>query len=397
MSFSDHQHAQPSPEACLQLARVTLRQEADELHAIADRLNDVFGHAVSRILQCKGRVVVTGMGKSGHVGGKIASTLASTGTPAFFVAPHDISHGDLGMISQGDIVLALSNSGESPEVLALVTPLKRLNAFIIAITGNNASSLAKAADIHLSAQVSQEACPLGLAPTSSTTAALALGDALAVCVLDQRELSAEQLAELHAGGPLVNRGQQAVQAAPMQKHLAIQTQLQAIKLLILDVDGVMTDGDLTLGDDGQEYKTFHAHDGLGMKLLKASGVELAIITGRTSEVVKKRALSTGVAHFYQGAEDKLLAFQSLIAASGLSPSQCAFMGDDVVDLPAMLQCGVAFAVPNATDLVLAHAHYVTRKQGGHGAVREVCELIMRAQGQFDQQMAAFLIQSKLPN
>ena len=398
MPLSDHQNAQSqaSAAACLQLARATLSHEADELQAIASQLDHAFSDAVSRIAQCKGRVVVTGMGKSGHVGGKIASTLSSTGTPAFFVHPHDMSHGDLGMVSKDDIILALSNSGESPEVLALVAPLQRIGACLIAITGNKASSLAKVANIHLSAQVSKEACPLGLAPTASSTVALALGDALALCVLDQRDFTAELLAELHGDGTLINRGQQS-KNVPMQDHLDIQSRLLAIKLLVLDVDGVMTDGGLTLGDDGQEYKTFHAHDGLGMKMLKASGVELAIITGRTSEVVKKRAISTGVAHFYQGADDKLLAFQALIASSGLRPEQCAFMGDDVVDLPAMLQCGIAFAVPNAADLVLAHAHYVTGKKGGHGAVREVCELIMRAQGQFDQQMAPFLIQSKLSN
>ena len=173
--------------------------------------------------------------------------------------------------------------------------------------------------------------------------------------------------------------------------------LKNIKLLVLDVDGVMTDGGLTIGDDGQEYKTFHSHDGLGMKLLKATGVELAIITGRTSNVVKKRAESTGVAHFYQGAEDKLVAFYALIKASGFTASQCAFMGDDVVDLPPMRQCGLAIAVPHSPLLVLRHAHYVTLKAGGHGAVREVCELIMQAQGTFDAQMAQFLTQARLSN
>ena len=127
-----------------------------------------------------------------------------------------------------------------------------------------------------------------------------------------------------------------------------------IKLLVLDVDGVMTNGGLTIGDDGQEYKTFHSHDGLGMKLLKASGVEMAIITGRTSNVVKKRAESTGVAHFYQGAEDKLVAFNDLMAKSGLQASQCAFMGDDVVDLPPMLKCGLALTVPDSPAFVLKH-------------------------------------------
>ena len=177
----------------------------------------------------------------------------------------------------------------------------------------------------------------------------------------------------------------------------LKARIKNIKLLVLDVDGVMTDGGLTIGDDGQEYKTFHAHDGLGMKLLKASGVELAIITGRTSNVVKKRAESTGVAHFYQGAEDKLAAFYDLMKASGLQANQCAFMGDDVVDLPPMLQCGLALAVPNSPALVLAHAHYVTIKSGGQGAVREVCELIMQAQGTFDGQMAQFLTQASMAN
>ena len=170
-----------------------------------------------------------------------------------------------------------------------------------------------------------------------------------------------------------------------------------IKFLVLDVDGVMTNGGLKIGDDGQEYKTFHAHDGLGMKLLKAAGVEMAIITGRTSKVVKKRAESTGVAHFYQGAEDKLEAFNDLVAKSGLQASQCAFMGDDVVDLPPMLKCGLALAVPDSPALVLKHAHYVTVKAGGHGAVREVCELIMQAQGTFDGQMAQFLTQASISN
>lgn len=170
-----------------------------------------------------------------------------------------------------------------------------------------------------------------------------------------------------------------------------------IKLLVLDVDGVMTNGGLTIGDDGQEYKTFHSHDGLGMKLLKASGVQMAIITGRTSNVVKKRAESTGVAHFYQGAEDKLVAFNDLVEKSGFQADQCAFMGDDVVDLPPMLKCGLALAVPDSPPLVLKYAHYITAKAGGHGAVREVCELIMQAQGTFDAQMAQFLTQASISN
>jgi 3-deoxy-D-manno-octulosonate 8-phosphate phosphatase (KDO 8-P phosphatase) len=179
--------------------------------------------------------------------------------------------------------------------------------------------------------------------------------------------------------------------------IALKRRFKNIKLLILDVDGVMTDGGLTIGDDGQEYKTFHAHDGLGMKLLKASGVELAIITGRTSNVVKKRAESTGVAHFYQGAEDKLSAFHDLIKLANLPAETCAFMGDDVVDLPPMLQCGLALAVPDSPALVLQHAHYVTQKNGGRGAVREICELLMQAQGTFDAQMQPFLNRANMSN
>lgn len=189
----------------LALAQDVLQLEAAEIGALAKRLDQCFIDAVELILNCKGRVVVSGMGKSGHVGGKIASTLASTGTPAFFMHPAEASHGDLGMITAGDVVIALSNSGESDEILAIVPPLKRLGASIIAITGNDASTLARAADIHLSAHVSKEACPLGLAPTSSTTVALALGDALALCVLDLRDFTAEDFARSHPGGSLGRR------------------------------------------------------------------------------------------------------------------------------------------------------------------------------------------------
>lgn len=162
-----------------------------------------------------------------------------------------------------------------------------------------------------------------------------------------------------------------------------------IKLVIFDVDGVMTDGGLTIGDDGQEYKTFNTQDGLGMKLLKASGVEMAIITGRISNVVKQRSESTGVAHFYQGVDDKLIAFNDLITKLKIKPEQTAFMGDDVVDMPPMLRCGLAVSVPAAPESVKQRAHYVTTKEGGRGAVRELCELIMQAQGTFDSQMAPF--------
>jgi 3-deoxy-D-manno-octulosonate 8-phosphate phosphatase (KDO 8-P phosphatase) len=163
-----------------------------------------------------------------------------------------------------------------------------------------------------------------------------------------------------------------------------------IRLVVFDVDGVMTDGSLYLCDDGQEFKAFNTQDGLGMKLLKASGVGTAIITGRTSNVVIRRAESTGVEHYFQGVEDKLEAFERLAQELGLEHAQCAFMGDDVVDLPPMRRCGLAVTVPAAPPLVKAHAHYVTAREGGRGAVRELVELIMQAQGTFDAQMAQFL-------
>lgn len=189
----------------LALAREVLLLEATEIQALATRLGNEFTQAVALLLHCQGRVVVTGMGKSGHIGGKIASTLASTGTPAFFMHPAEASHGDLGMITKGDVVIALSNSGESDEVLTILPSIKRLGASIIGITGNNSSTLAKSADVHLSAHVAKEACPLGLAPTSSTTVTLALGDALALCVLDLRDFTAEDFARSHPGGSLGRR------------------------------------------------------------------------------------------------------------------------------------------------------------------------------------------------
>lgn len=178
---------------------------------------------------------------------------------------------------------------------------------------------------------------------------------------------------------------------PMQETFTqdLLNRAKSIKLVIFDVDGVMTDGGLTIGDDGQEYKTFNSQDGLGMKLLKASGVQIAIITGRTSNVVKQRSESIGVAHFYQGVDDKLVAFNELLVRVNMAPQNAAFMGDDIVDMPPMLRCGLAVSVPSAPEIVKNRAHYVTTKHGGHGAVRELCELIMHAQGTFKTQMAPF--------
>lgn len=187
------------------LAQQVFDTESQGLNYVATKLDDQFIKAVDLILNCKGRVVVTGMGKSGHIANKIAATLASTGTPAFFVHPGEASHGDLGMITRDDVVIAMSNSGETQEVLALLPMLKRFDIAFIALTGKPESTLAKAANAHLDVGVEKEACPLGLAPTSSTTATLAMGDALAVAALQCRGFTAEDFALSHPGGTLGKR------------------------------------------------------------------------------------------------------------------------------------------------------------------------------------------------
>ncbi len=179
--------------------------ESAAITALIPRLGDSFLAATELVLNCKGRVVVSGIGKSGHIARKIASTMASTGTPAFFVHPAEASHGDIGMITRDDVMIALSNSGESGELLTIIPALKRQGGKLIAITGNADSTLAREADVHLDARVDQEACPLGLAPTASTTAALALGDALSVALLDARGFSSEDFARSHPGGSLGRR------------------------------------------------------------------------------------------------------------------------------------------------------------------------------------------------
>ncbi len=194
-----------NPDQALQLARETLDIEAEALMGLKSRLDTRFSDAVQMMLNVKGRVVVTGMGKSGHIGSKIAATLASTGTPAMFVHPGEASHGDLGMIKAVDVVLAISNSGESDELVSILPVLKRLGVPLIAMTGGLTSALAQHADVVLDSSVAKEACPLNLAPTASTTAQMALGDALAVALLDARGFKAEDFARSHPGGSLGRR------------------------------------------------------------------------------------------------------------------------------------------------------------------------------------------------
>ncbi|MGH8029548.1 MAG: KpsF/GutQ family sugar-phosphate isomerase [Arenimonas sp.] len=195
----------PKRASALDLARRVLEIEADAVRALAARIDERFTAAIELIHSRKGRVVVSGMGKSGHIARKIAATFASTGTPAFFMHPGEASHGDLGMVADGDVVLALSNSGEAEEILTIVPALKRQGNVLVAMTGRTDSSLARLAQVHLDARVDEEACPLGLAPTSSTTAALVLGDALAVSLLEARGFTAEDFARSHPAGALGRR------------------------------------------------------------------------------------------------------------------------------------------------------------------------------------------------
>jgi arabinose-5-phosphate isomerase len=251
----------PSKTA-LELAKQVLAIEAEAVQGLAARLGQSFLDAVALLLNCKGRVVVSGIGKSGHIARKIASTMASTGTPAYFVHPAEASHGDIGMIARDDVLIALSNSGESEELLTILPLLRRQGAHLIAITGNANSALAREADVHLDARVDREACPLNLAPTASTTAALALGDALAIALLDAKGFGAEDFARSHPGGALGQRllthvrdvmrtGEDVPsvpQSAGFSEALQEMTKKRMGMTVVLDaagrVSGVFTDGDL---------------------------------------------------------------------------------------------------------------------------------------------------------
>jgi arabinose-5-phosphate isomerase len=202
---SSNIHKRENSPHFIELAKAVIETEITALQALPDRLGIDFNGACECILACTGRVIVTGMGKSGHIGNKIAATLASTGTPAFFVHPGEASHGDLGMITAEDVVIALSNSGGSEEILAILPVLKRLDIKLISLTGKPESELATASDYHLDIGVEKEACPLNLAPTSSTTTSLVMGDALAIALLDARGFTADDFARSHPGGRLGKR------------------------------------------------------------------------------------------------------------------------------------------------------------------------------------------------
>jgi arabinose-5-phosphate isomerase len=275
MSEPAHLQAQQ----CLALARQTFAIEAAAVQALGQRVGPSFVQAIERLLACRGRVVVMGMGKSGHIGRKIAATLASTGTPAMFVHPAEASHGDLGMITDQDVLLAISNSGQSEELTGLLPALRRQQVALIALTGSLDSELARHADVVLDCSVEQEACPLNLAPTASTTAQLAMGDALAVALLDARGFRAEDFARSHPGGALgrkllthvsdVMRRAQAVPQVGLQAPFTELMREMSTKGLgasaVVDaqgqVCGIFTDGDLRrLVEKGQDLRSLRAQE-----------------------------------------------------------------------------------------------------------------------------------------
>jgi arabinose-5-phosphate isomerase len=281
------------PARALELARATLDIEANALLGLKARQGDGFTRAVEAMLSCRGRVVVMGMGKSGHVGRKIAATLASTGTPAMFVHPGEASHGDLGMVTAGDVVLAISNSGESDELAAIIPAMRRIGVTLVAMTGRPESALGKIADIRLSSAVDQEACPLNLAPTASTTAQMALGDALAVALLDARGFREEDFARSHPGGSLgrkllihvrdlMRSGDALPQVGPQTPFTEMLREMTGKGLGFTAVTdpghrvlGIFTDGDLRrLIERGGDLRVLRAADVMhpGPKLVRADAL-----------------------------------------------------------------------------------------------------------------------------
>lgn len=299
----------PTPEAILAIARRTLEIEAAAVQRLAGQLGHDLLQAVEALLACKGRVVVSGMGKSGHIAGKIAASLASTGTPAFFMHPGEASHGDLGMITAEDVVIALSNSGESPEIASIVPLIKRRGAILIGMTGKPGSTLARQADIHLNAHVEQEACPHNLAPTASTTAALAMGDALVVATLFARGFTAEDFARTHPGGALGRRLLVHVRdLMHAGEDLPVVQTVASLKDAIMEItrkglgmtavvqadgrlEGIFTDGDLRrLLDRDADLRTLSIGEVMKRDPLTISQDVLAVEAARVMEQTKVNGL-----------------------------------------------------------------------------------------------------------
>lgn len=261
-------------DSIIDIARKVLKTEAEAVNAMVEKLGSNFEKAVEIVYQSKGRVVVTGMGKSGLIGKKIAATLASTGTPAFFLHPAEATHGDLGMVTSNDVIIAISNSGETEEIIELIPFLKRFNVHLISVTGNPESSLSKVADVTIDVSVKEEACPFGIVPTASTTATMAMGDALAVALLMRRGFKEQDFAFFHPGGrigkkfftkvkDLMHTGDKIPKVmirTPMSKTVIEMSSKRLGHTIVLDdndrLTGVVTDGDLRRGIERWSGKLF---------------------------------------------------------------------------------------------------------------------------------------------
>ena len=283
-------------ENIIDIAKKVLKIEADAVAALAEKLDSTFEKTIDIIFKSKGRVVVTGMGKSGLVGKKIAATLASTGTPAFFMHPAEASHGDLGMVTSDDVIIAISNSGETEELSGLIPFLKRFNVGLIAMTGSRNSTLAKSADVHLDVSVKEEACPLGVVPTASTTAALAMGDAVAVALMVKRGLKQEDFAFFHPGGnlgkklfikvkDLMHTGDALPFVSPQTEMTKAVVEISSKRLgvaIVSDKDkkilGVLTDGDIRRGIEkwGKDFFDMKAGEVMTKNPKTISEDELAV-------------------------------------------------------------------------------------------------------------------------
>jgi arabinose-5-phosphate isomerase len=277
----------------MNLAKAVLENEANAVAAMKERIDEAFIKACGLLSACEGRIVVMGMGKSGHIGGKVAATFASTGSPAFFVHPGEASHGDMGMITKKDVVLVFSNSGETDEIRTLLPLIKRLGVPLIALTGNPNSTLGKAANAHINVKIDKEACPLGLAPTTSTTVALAMGDALAISLLEHRGFTADDFALSHPGGQLGRRlllrvkdimhTGEAIPTTPQQaslKQALIEMTRKSLGMTVIvdeyeRITGIFTDGDLRrlLDHDDVNLSNLKIADVM-IKHCKTAGVDM---------------------------------------------------------------------------------------------------------------------------
>lgn len=319
-----------SAHSLIESAKRTISLEQDAITSLLGRIDNSFVQACELILSCKGRVVVVGMGKSGHIGHKIAATLASTGTPAFFVHPAEASHGDMGMITADDIVLALSNSGTTNEIVTLLPLIKRLGLTLISMTGNPDSTLAHAAEVNLDCQVAQEACPLNLAPTSSTTVTLVLGDALAIALLEARGFTPEDFAFSHPGGALGRR-------------------------LLLKVEHVMHSGDElpAVSRDASLRETLleMTKKGLGMTLILAPDQTLA---GIFTDGDLRRALDKGI-DVREASIDALMTHGGKVARPEMLAAEALKIMEDhkISSLPVINEQNQAIGALNMHDLLRA--------------------------------------------